>query len=885
MAGKFRRLLLFTTISLILLISLVSFAGVLHFEHADVVYPNLRYIDTAVRVGNIFESVRQDVINLVGYDPGRITIILQDKGTVSNGYTQVLLHKTIVLYTWPTEGYMGFYLPLEDWYTYLIIHEFTHMCHLSYQDELGKFISLITGIPYLPQLSSPFVEGTTVFSESSFSLSSGRLNNPFFSSGLYYYSLPNFPSFSYKETMPSDDYRGGLLYYNFTAGFYKYLADTYGIDSVKKFLNVTSQTNIPFLTLGATQTTQDPYESVFGKKFDELYTDWIMSLTKLDYNQGKLVYNLRNSLILRVDSAGKEIALLRQTFGPVSSYVGAFESGLVFIDDAKFKQTKDIPLNADEVKIDGDNIYALQPSQFLDKVEKKLWLVNQNKVIASGYITSFGVNKGEVYVSLYDPVSLKSKVKSLNDNLFEYTYYGYIKNMDVSENYIALLTLDNNIIILDKKYKEVAKIKDRNMKGPYVKLQGNKVLFSRVEGNYIIPYYYDIEGGKFYRLAEKTLLSDFTIHNNELYYVSYTPYGNTGGNGIYKKEIQLQELSELPNENSPSKVNIAQHKYVDGDELAFRINEFLKPVTWAPMYSYTQLEDSSLIYTLYMIFTFTNIENDTAFVLTPILDIAQNDPESLDFQILGYRQFVGFLKMGDYYGISASYIYPSNDYGISAELLLGSFDLSPKTSVYALLGINSRSSKDYNLDSVFSLISGISAPSIKLNTLSFGLYMPTYIFSRPVQFRNWVILSNDDYTKLFDIDSVYFEHSVVFALNTDTSFLGLLQWNLSQPENIYYDTSLAFTLFKDSAELFGGNVLFRNSGLTIGFANPAGIHGIYTQFFVETYLAGMKLYPNAGVFVQLMDLYGLPAPDFQGIVYIGLGNSPHMLNILSGMPY
>ncbi|MFN4224311.1 MAG: hypothetical protein ACK4E1_05865, partial [Fervidobacterium nodosum] len=655
--------------------------------------------------------------------------------------------------------------------------------------------------------------------------------------------------------------------------------------SVKKFLNVTSQTNIPFLTLGATQTTQDPYESVFGKKFDELYTDWIMSLTKLDYNQGKLVYNLRNSLILRVDSVGKEIALLRQTFGPVSSYVGAFESGLVFIDDAKFKQTKDIPLNADEVKIDGDNIYALQPSQFLDKVEKKLWLVNQNKVIASGYITSFGVNKGEVYVSLYDPVSLKSKVKSLNDNLFEYTYYGYIKNMDVSENYIALLTLDNNIIILDKKYKEVAKIKDRNMKGPYVKLQDNKVLFSRVEGNYIIPYYYDIEGGKFYRLSEKTLLSDFTIHNNELYYVSYTPYGNTGGNGIYKKEIQLQELSELPNENPSSKVNIAQHKYVDGDELAFRINEFLKPVTWAPMYSYTQLEDSSLIYTLYMIFTFTNIENDTAFVLTPILDIAQNDPESLDFQILGYRQFVGFLKMGDYYGISASYIYPSNDYGISAELLLGSFDLSPKTSVYALLGINSRSSKDYNLDSVFSLISGISAPSIKLNTLSFGLYMPTYIFSRPVQFRNWVILSNDDYTKLFDIDSVYFEHSVVFALNTDTSFLGLLQWNLSQPENIYYDTSLAFTLFKDSAELFGGNVLFRNSGLTIGFANPAGIHGIYTQFFVETYLAGMKLYPNAGVFVQLMDLYGLPAPDFQGIVYIGLGNSPHMLNILSGMPY
>ncbi len=885
MAEKFGRLFLFTMISIILSISLVTFAGVLHFEHADVVYPDLRYIDIAIRVGNIFESVRQDVINLVGYDPGRITIILQDKGTVSNGYTQVLLHKTIVLYTWPTEGYLGFYLPLEDWYTYLIIHEFTHMCHLSYQDELGKFISMIMGIPYLPQLSSPFVEGTTVYSESSFSLSSGRLNNPFFSSGLYYYSLPNFPSFSYKETMPLDDYRGGLLYYNFTAGFYKYLVDTYGIDSVKKFLNVTSQTNIPFLTFGATQTTQDPYESVFGKKFDELYTDWIISLTKLDYNQGKLVYNLRNSLILRVDSMGKELALLRQTVGPVSSYVGAIESGLVFIDDAKFKQTRDIPLYADDFKIDGKNIYVLQYSQFLDKVEKKLWLVNQNKVIASGYITSFGVSKDEVYVSLYDPISLKSKVKSLKDDFSEYTYYGYIKNMDVSENYIALLTLDNNIIILDRKYKEVAKIKDRNMKGPYVKLQDNKLLFSRVEGNYIIPYYYDIENGKFYKLAEKTLLSDFTIHNNELYYVSYTPYGNTGGTGVYVKEIQLQELSELPNENPPSKINITQHKYVDGDEISFRVNQFLKPVTWAPMYSYMQLKDNSLIHTLYMIFTFTNVENDTAFVLTPILDIIQNAPESLDFQILGYRQFIGFHKLSDYYGISASYIYPSNNYSVSAGLLLGSFDLSPKTSIYTLLGISSKSSKDYNLDKLFSLISFISVPSIKLNTLSFGLYMPTYIFSKPVQFRNWTILSNDDYTKLIDINSLYFEHSVVFALNTDTSFLGLLQWNLAQPENMYYDASLALTLFKDSAELFGGNVLFRNSGLTIGLANPTGIHGLYAQFFVETYLAGMKFYPNAGVFVQLMDLYGLPAPDFQGILYIGLGNSPHKLNILSGIPY
>ncbi|KAF2957821.1 hypothetical protein AS159_05300 [Thermotoga sp. Ku-13t] len=192
---------------------------------ADVVYLE-GHFENAVLTGNIFETIRSKVIELIGNDPERITIVLKDRGTISNCYTMPFFHKTIVIYLWPPESWIYFRLPLENWYAYVLIHEFSHMFHLTYQDEIGKTVTKLTGIPLYPQPFSDLMEGVTLFNESSFSASSGRLNNPFFSDGLFYYSLSNFPSPGYRKIAPDDDYRNGLLYYNFTAGFYSYLVET-----------------------------------------------------------------------------------------------------------------------------------------------------------------------------------------------------------------------------------------------------------------------------------------------------------------------------------------------------------------------------------------------------------------------------------------------------------------------------------------------------------------------------------------------------------------------------------------------------------------------------------------------------------------------------------
>ncbi|MBP7304222.1 MAG: hypothetical protein KA938_05635, partial [Fervidobacterium sp.] len=394
--------------------SFTIFGGVLHFDHADILYPE-GYYENAVLVGNIFETIRPNVINLVGNDPGRITIALQDKGSISNGFTQPLLHRTIVIYLWPPESWISFQLPLENWYTYLLVHEFTHMCHLTYQDDFAKVASVILGFPYLPQLDSQLVEGITVFDESYFSSASGRLNNPFFSTGLYYYALQNFPSFNYKEIMPSDDYRGGLLYYNFTAGFYKYLVDTYGLEKVKKFLHDTSVTIediSEFWNLSAAQqeTYSDQYEKIFGKPFDEIYTDWIFSVAKVDYRQGDLIYKARDTYLNKIDAYRSNLTLLSQKYGPVSSYIGTTIDALTSIDsDGKEKSA--LPLSALDVKYDDSGIYALCKTTVLGKTVNQLWDVTRNRAIATGYISAFGVYKGNLYLSAYDTQSMKSIVK------------------------------------------------------------------------------------------------------------------------------------------------------------------------------------------------------------------------------------------------------------------------------------------------------------------------------------------------------------------------------------------------------------------------------------------------------------------------------------------
>ncbi|MCD6552070.1 hypothetical protein [Thermotoga sp.] len=811
-----------------------AFAGVLHFEHADIVYPE-GYYENAVLVGNIFETIRPKVIELVGNDPGRITIVLKDKGTVSNGHTMPFFHRAIVIYPWPPESWLHFQLPLEDWYTYVLIHEFSHMCHLTYQDDLGKTITKLTGIPFYPQLFSGLIEGVTLFNESSFSSSSGRLNNPFYSDGLFYYSLSNFPSSGYREIVPEDDYRDGLLYYNFTGGFYKYLVKTYGLEKVKELFRESSR-------IGG----DDAYKKVFGKSFDEIYTDWILSLTGLSYDQGNLVYKAENTRLYKLDLFEDGLVVLSEEYGPFTSYTGMKKKALKFID-LEGKETREIPVeNVIDVKYDNGKIYTLCKERFFERYENILWNVTEGKIIKRGSISAFAIHEGKIYMASYDTKSMKSKIEGPG---FEYVFDGFIRYMDASEDYIALLTLDNKIVVLDRRTKrEVSKIDTPTMKGPYVRFWKNGVTFVQVEGDNTMPCYYDLKEKRLYSLAEKTLLSDFLVADDTLYYISYVPYGRTGGMGVYKKSLRIKPL-KIERENH--RFTERRANFTDSDEFSFRLKKFLKPVLHVPLY---------VPHNFSMLFGFSSVENNVQLFLAPTVNSED-----------GFSQYAGFSVVKDSFTAYGSYLYPQGMYSLGLSTRIGSFLLSPSSGLEFVLGLS--------FDSIGSNIPNLldSIPTPKSKNVGAGLELRTYVFNFPASLKTFLTFSAENIGQLFTLDSLYSFNELKIALGRESNLSVRFNLQLADLDTFNYDISLAQTLFEDRAELFDGLVLVKNTGNTIGITSlelsgdAQEINALYDHIFVETYTKGFKFYLTAGAFLNLSSL---SSPQPAGF-YVGVSTSPN----------
>lgn len=851
---------------LLLIFSSNLFSGVLHFEHADVVYPE-GYEENAKLVGKIFENIRQQVIDLIGNDPGRITIVLEDKGTISNGYTMPLFHRTITLYMWPPESWIAFELPLEDWYTYLIIHEFTHMVHLTYQDIFTKIFSILTGFPYLPQLYGPFVEGTTVFAESSFSKNSGRLNNPYVSDGLYYYSIQNFPSFTYKELMPWDDYRGGQLYYNYTAGFYKYLVDTYGIEKVKKYIELTS-TIIPDFEVGTKY--KDVFEKVFGKPFDELYTDWIRSLMKLNYTEGSLVYKAPNSKIYKLDLVDGKLAVYLNEYGPATSYIGTVNPRLIVIDKkGKIQSSKN--LIAVDIKYVDKTTYVLTKAESFGNYENQIWDISSGKLLATGKISAFAIDKGKLYTARYDTRKMQTTIRAEG---FDITLDKYVAYMDAKDGKLAILTSDYQIIVYDTLSKERIVIDDDAMKGPYLRFWNNGLIFTRVDGKYVNPYYYDLLESKLYKLGEDMLVYDFYIDGEDIYYVSYIPYSLNTGTGVYKVKVS-KDSAELVKREFKFEFTEKQFKY--GSELTFRLQKMMQPLTWIPMYEYGYETDAE-VHRAYMIFTFGNVENDSFLILTPIFDLRMSE---YDYSV-DYSQYIAWYTSKDFYETFASYFYPTNDYNLSGVFRLGGFTLSPITDLYGYLTFSFKTQNIGLIDSLFSLFT-VNVPTVLKNNVGLGALITSYAFGFPYKAQLFMLLSNDKIEDLFNsnnlLSNLYGYGYLGLALTNDVTFEGRLATKLSSIDKTSYDMSLASTLFTDNAFLFGNLLYVRNSGITVGVMNPSteGLlsAGIYTHFFVETYVQGLKVYPSVGMFVPFSEMTKPVDENQQYIFYIGLNSSPH----------
>ncbi|MBY0435475.1 MAG: hypothetical protein K2U26_15340, partial [Cyclobacteriaceae bacterium] len=150
--------------------------------------PNFRVLypkgfDTqAQRVANTLETIREPEGKTMGAVPKKISIILQNQSSFSNGFV-TLAPRRSEFYAMPTQNYN--FIGTNDWLTLLSTHEYRHMAQFqrSYTG-LTKFFSYVFGQRAAAGLAfagAPqwFWEGDAVATETAFT-PSGRGRIPYF---------------------------------------------------------------------------------------------------------------------------------------------------------------------------------------------------------------------------------------------------------------------------------------------------------------------------------------------------------------------------------------------------------------------------------------------------------------------------------------------------------------------------------------------------------------------------------------------------------------------------------------------------------------------------------------------------------------------------------
>lgn len=248
---------------------------VLKTKHFEVFYkPD--YEKEAKEILTISEYYRGDVTALTNHNVKKTSIVIEDIGTLSNGFADPI-YKNIHIFTYPpnTSSELG---STENWWRAVTLHEYTHIAHLTKTGGLSSFLTKFLGTIFQPNIYSPgwLIEGVAVLSESQFSAYEGRLNDGYFDAYINArVKEKRFPSLLEMTYLPVEfpHYTGRYVY---GGEFFKFLAEKYGTERLSHFF--THQSSSPFnILLGPIFPMfgiDDAARRAFGKSFPSLYNDW-----------------------------------------------------------------------------------------------------------------------------------------------------------------------------------------------------------------------------------------------------------------------------------------------------------------------------------------------------------------------------------------------------------------------------------------------------------------------------------------------------------------------------------------------------------------------------------------------------------------------------------
>jgi hypothetical protein len=234
--------------------------------HFSVLHPP-RLETFSRRVAAAAETIRAGVLGVVGNDPGRTYILVNDETDDFNGFAVPGPYPFIRVYaTFPRPTDIG--AQWQDAMHALIAHEFTHVAHLTTRDDLRQSLRGIFGaVPGLLEARVPpawFVEGYAVYVESKLT-SGGRVQDSAVKTlRAQMARAGTFPGLTDASIGVNEDYPFGNTRYAYGAGFVPFLVDKFGEATIRRVIALYNQ-RITFA---------DAWHEITQTSLETLWTTW-----------------------------------------------------------------------------------------------------------------------------------------------------------------------------------------------------------------------------------------------------------------------------------------------------------------------------------------------------------------------------------------------------------------------------------------------------------------------------------------------------------------------------------------------------------------------------------------------------------------------------------
>ena len=230
----------------------------------------------ARRAATIAEQAWQALTPRIGWQPAeRIHMVLTDDHDMANGWADVEPFNQIRVFLSPPDGYSTLE-HYDDWLNLLITHELTHVLHVDMAFGIPAAVRSVFGRNVLtfPHAFTPgfLIEGLAVYTETDLAAGFGRGDSTLYDMMMRAEVMNGIDDLSEIST-PLRDLPGGK-HYLYGYYYWAFLAETYGEDKVREYLQQYARNIIPFFM------QHSEARKVFGKSHNRLWLefgDWLQA--------------------------------------------------------------------------------------------------------------------------------------------------------------------------------------------------------------------------------------------------------------------------------------------------------------------------------------------------------------------------------------------------------------------------------------------------------------------------------------------------------------------------------------------------------------------------------------------------------------------------------